>query len=693
VNRAHLPLPISACSALFIAAITSCSAAAVEVVAIQFDHEGSAALPLRHDYNNNCLKPEWLAAQRSEPALFLQGTTDATILVWLEAPPEVESAVIRAELAPIGGGANWGEVIAATPVGFSNGHATAIPLLLTRSLPAAMGLFDFELHWFADNEATTISGPHRVYTIFAPPSAPWTLLPDSPTNPWTDALDLALAQGPLALPTIEAVQTQVTRRLHHLPAFEYDIWNGSSVYATSFNYSHWRFDFSAMISDIQAGVTRVGNCYDGAASVVTFCNLLGGELHFLGSGGTYFFGFTRHSFGYLNVVDPIGRGVDYSNNPFHEGGGSRHDPIVFQDGTAGNCNRTSFGNHAFAGTQGGPGAVIWDATMKVDDDANPDTDVLFPTPEGNATSTALSASVLEDSNQDWVPDQFAGLLLNPNTATRTPNPYQEFLIGGNSATSIWISDGDLRQVAAAGDHYWIRDPQMPQVNSLDLTGIPWAQYRPLTVDANPSSNTDDPVACTLEIRAPSLTAGTPPPYLAARYGVDSWPVSRALPPAALDLERGVSLLREARVAEREITVTGQAPIRERFFFLRDERGTLRVTIARAAAAAPAHRLLSQRLCAPHASRMLAPPALPYGEERCSTLGDTAFISERGVQGSRIDLLRGNLVLRIEAEGRWKQEARKLAMHLDHYWRSLPRSCSAPSSEPIPPRWNDVIRLK
>lgn len=658
-----------ALSSGLIALISTASAATMGIAALRFDHPGSSALPLRQSYNVDLDKPEWVRGLRSHPALYVKGDANVQIRAWIEAPPEVEQALVWAELLPGGGGPALGLAIDSTWVEFNEGVAEGVPCQAARPLPNRMGVFDFQLQWMARDGRggpellLNRSGPHRFYTLLDSPGAPWSTIPGDHENPWSSALDLALRGDLLQVSNAVEAQHLVTQTLFDHSIFEYDIWSGASEYTSSGDYENWRVDFDSMIDDIRRQIVRVGNCYDGAAAVVTFSNLLGCRLKFLGSGGNDFWGFTAHTFGYLNCIDPIGRGPDYSNNPFSASSYTRNDAIVHQDGTAQSCDRSAFGNHAFAGTQGGPNARIWDATMCIDVDDNGDTSVLFPAPDGDARSSALQATALVDADQSWIPDEFVGMLLNPNSNHTTPDPYLEYEIVGNSATTIYTTGGDLRSQASVGDHYWVRDPAHPQVDINHLVGVPWSLYRPAVVDDNPASNTDDPVECTLTLSSPGLSTRGLPPMLLAAYGAADWHQGHSLvrSPARLSAD-DLAWLAGARFHER-VLVLDEEPFTQYSAFLRAADHTLRLTLITTATAPAAHRYLSHRLCRPRAMSPLALPALPFGETRLSALGDVGF----GVgdeQAGRILFVRANVVASIEAEGELPAPLENLAREVD-----------------------------
>jgi hypothetical protein len=439
----------------------------VRVTHIHFDYESSGAIHLRKSYTTPIPKPEWVKDQRSGAALYVQGST-VGILARFEAPEVVDSAYIWAEGGPPLEG------LAGRWVAFTGGVSDPeyVEFPAEAPVPAGLGHYTWSWQWKMSSvpggrvKTINVSGPHEIYSILATPGLPWEIEMPSTRNPWTDALDLVLEHVGATHPT--GVLDQVTAWCFDRPCFEYDIWTGAAYYC-----SGWNFNLSLFIQDmVEQQDPKVGNCYDGAAIVHTLADLLGAQTRYVWS----------NPFGYLNCIDPIGRGEDYSNNPFHESSYYRDDPVTYQDGTSGSCGRSSFGNHAFAATQPGPFGVIWDATMCVDADANRDTPVQFP-PDGGYRSSGLTETSLTDTTQNWIVDQWAGMYLNPNTNEQYPEPYREFLITGNTETVITVSEGsDMTPYADAGDHYWIRDPENPEVDIMRLRGYPWSAYEAMTVD-------------------------------------------------------------------------------------------------------------------------------------------------------------------------------------------------------------------
>ncbi len=440
----------------------------IRVTHIYFDHDNSEAVYLRENYTTPIPKPEWVMGERSGAALYVQNKP-VEIMARFEAYPGVDSAYIWAEGDSVLGGTEgrW--------VHFTNRVSDPEYYSFMTDYPAPSGLGHYRWHWRWKTSPSfgnvvmdlNVSGPHEIYTILKNPGLPWEIDEENNQNPWTDALDLLIHD--VEASSVEEVLDEITVMTFDRPCFEYDIWNGAPCYIQGY----WNFNLTLFISDmVNQHEPRVGNCYDGAAIVHTLSDLLGAHTYFVYS----------NPFGYLNCIDPIGREEDYANNPFHEGFFWRDDPVVYQDGTMSSCGRSSFGNHAFAATRPGADGVIWDATMCVDIDGNPDTSVKFP-PDGGYTSTHLTNTTLTDATQSWIANEWVGMLLNPNTNENSPDPYKEYRITGNTGTVITVEAGsNMTQFAGPGDNYWIRDPEYPEVDIIRLTGIEWPDYNDMTVD-------------------------------------------------------------------------------------------------------------------------------------------------------------------------------------------------------------------
>jgi len=182
---------------------------------------------------------------------------------------------------------------------------------------------------------------HRIYLLLAVPGAPWTQTYADKRNPWTDLLDFvcAIASGKKMQ---DRATFAVVRAIHQDFSLRYDIVNGAARYgfggtSGSFMLMEW-IDYvlkgnapaSPLWCDSAAEQYKrwwIVNCYDCAAALTIMSTALGAAVvhHY-------------HSpFGKLRFIEAIGRGK--CNNPFP---GCTGTPTE-----VGNCNRTSFGNHAY----------------------------------------------------------------------------------------------------------------------------------------------------------------------------------------------------------------------------------------------------------------------------------------------------------------------------------------------------------
>jgi len=467
----------------------------LRVTHIEFDHAAGSAIPLRVNRTTTIPKPEWVDGTRSGAALYVQNTP-ITIRARFEAPLGVRRVFIGTTWAgPLGSvKGRW--------IDFSNGVSDPeYCTFQTRSAaPRGLGLHGWDWQWVAAIETPwgsalrwlNASEGHSIYTVLDTPGLPWDTVEVNDQNPWTDALDLILQHT--GAENVETVLDDVTAFCFDRPCFEYDIWSGAPCYING----NWNFNLTLFISDVNSGANpRVGCCYDGGAIVHTLADLLGAQTEFVLSGYPYTSGY----FGYLNCIDPIGRGEDYSNNPFFMNSYYRDDPMTYQDGSSSSCKRSQFGNHAFAATEAGSNGTIWDGTMCADFDSNIDTSVAFP-PDGGVVSTGLTAIVLTDSAANWIPGEWMGMLINPNTKTTSPDPYEEYTIMGNTETQIYVQLGsDMTQYADPGDHYWVRDPNNPDVEIRRLTGYDWPDYELIAIDFTTTlgGRANPPVSRNIEI--------------------------------------------------------------------------------------------------------------------------------------------------------------------------------------------------
>jgi len=174
--------------------------------------------------------------------------------------------------------------------------------------------------------------------------------------PWTDVLDYACVWAASQSSSSTSAE-KIVQQLYNNSGFIYDTYAGQSRYTS---FGEGSMNLTLFLSEL--GSTRIVNCYDMGKAITIFANAIGCNASY------------RYSqpFGYLNCIKPIGKG--WTNNPFYDGyvNGIKvwTDPIVGEDTSWYPTyeKRSYFGNHAF----GSIGDNIYDATLKVDIDGNPD---------------------------------------------------------------------------------------------------------------------------------------------------------------------------------------------------------------------------------------------------------------------------------------------------------------------------------
>ena len=117
---------------------------------------------------------------------------------------------------------------------------------------------------------------HRIHTVLAMPNQPWEPNSTEASNtqvPWSEALDYACRWAASAL-NIDEAATSVTHRVNGLGG-KLVTYQGSPT-----SYARINFDCSSFLKLLRdgKGIGQTVNCYDCAAIVSTFANLLGCNL-------------------------------------------------------------------------------------------------------------------------------------------------------------------------------------------------------------------------------------------------------------------------------------------------------------------------------------------------------------------------------------------------------------------------------
>ncbi len=325
---------------------------------LAFNHDDAAAasdaVNLRKNTTEAVVVPEWQRNLEAHPAAYLAERT-VTVEAQLTAAPGVTSATLRAAVA-------GGELGALDPVTISFPTSGPVSFQVSGPVPEAVGRFYQKWLWYVDDvngsgsdEALIAGTRNRIYTVLAPPQAPWTTT--GQTRPWTEALDRACVWA-AGETTAAGAAAEVARHL-------YADTGGLYVYGPAYT-SAWSEVFH--LTNFLSAIPHIGevNCYDMGKSVTIFANLLGAGLDY------------RYSwpFGALHCEKAIGR------NWF--------------------CGE-AFGNHGFGSMDG----KVFDACLTIDGDGNPDA---FPHAETWMLDVAWSEyklAVVEDPGEPGDPQTYS----------------------------------------------------------------------------------------------------------------------------------------------------------------------------------------------------------------------------------------------------------------------------------------------
>jgi hypothetical protein len=283
-----------------------------------------------------------------------------------------QNVFVRAMFAASGGGNPHFEVQALgggllgaldpQPIDFTGGGTTkTVDFPLTHRNFGAIARQDVSWQWRFriqgnPNWQPLVTTSHRIYVVLKVPPAPWTQTLADKRNPWTDLLDFSCAIATGALSAGDAAEL-ITKKVHTGYSLRYDIDSGNDRYGfaqtgNSFQLTNWinyvlKTNAPAMPVFCNGTAEQyknywIVNCYDCAASAALMARLVGAE-------SDYYF---HQPFGYLNYVEPIGRGK--CNNPFYPCQGGT--PAVGPDDA-----RSKFANHAY---QKLGGSRNYDACMR-----------------------------------------------------------------------------------------------------------------------------------------------------------------------------------------------------------------------------------------------------------------------------------------------------------------------------------------
>lgn len=174
---------------------------------------------------------------------------------------------------------------------------------------------------------------HRIYVVLDEPPDPWSQTVPQ-IYPWTTALDYAIVDANTnGINDPKEAAALIVKHVNGEP-LQYDIFWGSPAYFSG-GFPGGVFDIDEWLDGFTNG--PIVNCYDCAAAVTTFSNVLGCHL-------SYQF---HDNYGCLPSLFPIGRSL--CNNPFY---GSRAAPYNVPLVGVDDAQRSYFGNHAYCKQSG-----------------------------------------------------------------------------------------------------------------------------------------------------------------------------------------------------------------------------------------------------------------------------------------------------------------------------------------------------
>jgi len=340
----------------------------ISLKTMTFNHDPSSAstsaMNIRRNKDFEVPLPEYDAAIPRTPA--------ESCAAYAKQETAAQNVFVRTVFTGIGGGNPHFEVRALgggmlgaldpRPIDFTGGADTkTVDFPLTHRNFSAIARQDVTWQWqFREQGSPSwqplVSTTHRIYVVLKVPPAPWTQMFADKRNPWTDLLDFccAIASGKQNAPD---AGESITKNVNEAYPLRYDIDSGSDRYwftgtGSSFHLTNWInyvLKGNAPATPVFCNGTPeqyknywIVNCYDCAASAALMSKIVGAD-------SDYYF---HDPFGYLNYVEPIGRGK--CNNPFYPcQGGS---PAVGPD-----HQRSKFANHAYQKLNG---TKNYDACMR-----------------------------------------------------------------------------------------------------------------------------------------------------------------------------------------------------------------------------------------------------------------------------------------------------------------------------------------
>lgn len=264
----------------------------VELTNIKFNHDtgssASDAINIRQDYNNayDISNGEWGKGGTNIPVCY---TTNKEVTIKVRftiQPVSITSAYVWAVSTDSDG--SLGDVIK-TNVLFSGGVSSPeyVTMQVSGTTPNCIRKTTNDVwQWKMENVNGTGSTAydlntscfHTVYTILNEPVAPWANTVGDQKNAWKTALDLVCASAPWAdgEASVTGAASRITEAINGSGRFKYDIGSGAATYLDG-----GTIKLSHCIDRLNGGfgAGELVNCTDCGNFIMTFVNLIGGELY------------------------------------------------------------------------------------------------------------------------------------------------------------------------------------------------------------------------------------------------------------------------------------------------------------------------------------------------------------------------------------------------------------------------------
>jgi hypothetical protein len=250
-------------------------------------------------------KNKTLLVAKNDPVCYAGGSVP-TVKAKFRVSPKINSARLSADAvgagSPLGG---LGEQTVAFNDGVSDWTEFSMDSAIARMVRKTDHRWEWKVSRIDGRDVTPftadVTGPHRVYTLFADPKPPWAPNGVGMKNLWTNALDFCntFLEGK---DDPQETMAAITSNLFYNMGFRYDTTNSASHYwGINGANTNGIFEFTRYMAHDE----NLVNCYDQAYGVATIAGLIGIKRQLVSAG----------PFGYINITNLVG--VGQCNNPIY----------------------------------------------------------------------------------------------------------------------------------------------------------------------------------------------------------------------------------------------------------------------------------------------------------------------------------------------------------------------------------------